>query len=256
MRRLSRRFYAREALVVAQALLGHSLVHEGPEGLVAGRIVEVEAYRGDDDPGSHAFRGRTKRNDTMFGPPGRLYVYFTYGMHYCSNICARRTGRQAQCFSGRWSLWKAWRSWPGGGEPPTSASWRAVRRGSAGPSDSTGASTVSTSRRGPFGFRHRSPSKAPSRPRSGSAFRKEWISRGGSTKRGPGPRGRRKRGTRCKTAVYPNSPAAGGPGCVRSNQPKRRPARRETQSPAASRCGRLLGPCFRRTRRNGKLGET
>ena len=69
-------------LEVAPRLLGATLTHGG----VTVRLTEVEAYDGADDPGSHAFRGETRRNAVMFGPAGRLYVYFTYGMHHCCNV--------------------------------------------------------------------------------------------------------------------------------------------------------------------------
>ena len=84
--RLRRSFFARPSTEVAPDLLGRILVRILADGTrLVVRLVEVEAYE-PDDPASHAFRGRTPRNDVMFGPPGHLYVYFTYGMHHCSNI--------------------------------------------------------------------------------------------------------------------------------------------------------------------------
>jgi DNA-3-methyladenine glycosylase len=90
-RRLADSFFARDATEVAPQLLHKLLRIDAPGGVLDARICEVEAYT-QDDPSSHSFRGPTPRNAAMFGPPGRLYVYFVYGMHHCVNIVTGREG--------------------------------------------------------------------------------------------------------------------------------------------------------------------
>lgn len=82
----ARAWFDRSAAEVAPDLLGAILVHETPQGRIAGRIVEVEAYLGPEDLAAHSSHGRTPRNATMFGPPGHLYVYLVYGIHHCCNV--------------------------------------------------------------------------------------------------------------------------------------------------------------------------
>lgn len=87
-------FFQQPTLQLAKSLLGTELVHKTDEGLTAGMIVEVEAYRGPTDKAAHSYGGKiTERNRAMFGPPGHAYVYFIYGMHYCMNVVSSGEGK-------------------------------------------------------------------------------------------------------------------------------------------------------------------
>src|SRR6266511_3967496 len=118
-RPLPRSFYRRPSPEVAPDLLGRLLVRPVGDALLIARIVEAEAYQ-EDDPASHSFRGMTARTEVMFGPAGRLYVYFTYGMHFCMNVV---TGREGE---GSAVLLRAV-------EPLAGLEWMCHRRGVADP---------------------------------------------------------------------------------------------------------------------------
>lgn len=90
--RLPRPFYLQPTLKIATQLIGKFFLRRLDNEILIGKIVEVEAYLGERDPASHAYRGRTQRNDVMFWNGGHLYVYFTYGMHFCCNVVTEREG--------------------------------------------------------------------------------------------------------------------------------------------------------------------
>lgn len=90
---LTHDFFDRPVVEVAPDLLGRTLLRNSPDGPIAVRLTEVEAYDGETDPGSHAYRGRTARNATMFGPPGHAYVYFIYGMWFSLNAVCGSEGK-------------------------------------------------------------------------------------------------------------------------------------------------------------------
>ena len=83
-------FYSRSTLKVLEDLIGMVLVRKSKDGLTSGAIIEAEAYSGEDDPASYAFCGRTKRSEIMYGPPGRAFVHFTYGMHHMLNLVTEK----------------------------------------------------------------------------------------------------------------------------------------------------------------------
>lgn len=89
---LDRKYFSRPTLEVARSLIGKYLLRNDGQGLVAGRIIEVEAYVGPEDKACHASKGRTQRTDVLFGPAGMAYVYLIYGMYHCLNVVTESEG--------------------------------------------------------------------------------------------------------------------------------------------------------------------
>jgi len=92
---LPREFFNRDPVTIARELLGKLLIRRVGRKLLAGRVVEDEAYLGANDPAAHAYTGRTARNAVLFGPPGHAYVYFIYGMYFCMNVVTEPAGKAA-----------------------------------------------------------------------------------------------------------------------------------------------------------------
>ncbi len=91
-KKIPRSFYLQPTITVAKELLGKYLIRKYKKEILIGKIVETEAYRSENDPASHSYKGKTKRNEVMFNRGGHLYVYFTYGMHYCCNVVTEIEG--------------------------------------------------------------------------------------------------------------------------------------------------------------------
>lgn len=132
-------FYDRDVVTVARELIGCLLIRHTPEGLLAGRIVETEAYR-EDEPASHSYGGPGSRNAPMFGPPAHAYVYLIYGMHECFNVVCGPAGRGdavlIRALEPVAGIAQMWRN-RYGTEPPAAVAWTQGGRADAGPAGDT-----------------------------------------------------------------------------------------------------------------------
>ena len=174
-----RSWFDRPSLEVAPDLLGKRLVHETGEGVVAGRIVETEAYAGPEDRAAHSSRGKTPRNAVMFGPPGHLYVYFIYGMHHCVNIVCGPGDKPEAVLVRAVAIEEGEEVARRRRRPPAGA---AVERLAAGPGNVAAAFGIDRSLNGADlidGPVHLTdgprPSRVIERPRIGVAYAREWA---------------------------------------------------------------------------------